>query len=93
MEFVPGETLADRIKRGAIPLEEALGIAIQITEALEAAHEKGVIHRDLKPLNIKITPEGKVKVLDFGLAKVVDAERVEPSAWQPAGATASLQIP
>ena len=72
MELVPGETLADRIKRGGLPLEESLGIATQITEALEAAHEKGVIHRDLKPANIKVTPEGKVKVLDFGLAKVMD---------------------
>src|SRR5947209_4758874 len=62
MELVTGETLADKIKRGAIPLDESLGIATQITEALEAAHEKGVIHRDLKPANIKVTPEGKVKV-------------------------------
>ena len=69
MELVPGETLAERIKRGPIPVDEALGIAKQITEALEAAHEKGIIHRDLKPANIKITPDGKVKVLDFGLAK------------------------
>src|SRR5262245_4086701 len=71
MELVAGETLADRVKRGAIPVSEVLGIAIQITEALEAAHEKGVIHRDLKPANIKVTPEGKVKVLDFGLAKAI----------------------
>ena len=69
LELVEGETLADQIKRGAIPVEESLKLALQIAEALEAAHEKGVIHRDLKPANIKITPEGKVKVLDFGLAK------------------------
>src|ERR1700680_514581 len=70
MELVPGETLAERIKRdGAVPVEEALTIAKQIAEALEAAHEKGIIHRDLKPANVKLTPEGKVKVLDFGLAK------------------------
>ena len=71
MELVPGETLAARIKRGPIPVEEALGIATQIAEALEAAHEseKAIIHRDLKPANVKITPDGKVKVLDFGLAK------------------------
>jgi serine/threonine-protein kinase len=79
MELVPGETLAERIKRGAIPLEEALGIATQITEALEAAHEKGVIHRDLKPANIKTTPDGKVKVLDFGLAKAFAGETVTSS--------------
>ena len=69
LELVEGDTLADRLKRGAIPIEESLTLALQITEALEAAHEKGVIHRDLKPLNIKVTPEGKIKVLDFGLAK------------------------
>ena len=69
LELVEGDTLADRIKRGAIPLAEALEIGRQITDALEAAHEKGVIHRDLKPANIKITPDDKVKVLDFGLAK------------------------
>src|ERR1700730_9889668 len=70
MELVPGETLADRIKReGTVPVEEALTIAKQIAEALEAAHEKSIIHRDLKPANVKLTPEGKVKVLDFGLAK------------------------
>src|SRR5881394_3509692 len=74
MELVPGQTLADRIKRGAIPIEEALPIARQIAEALEEAHQKGIIHRDLKPANIKITPDGKVKVLDFGLAKAFESE-------------------
>jgi serine/threonine protein kinase len=69
MELIEGDTLADRIKGGPIPVEESLKLALQIAEALEAAHEKGVIHRDLKPANIKVTPEGKVKVLDFGLAK------------------------
>src|SRR6202051_59017 len=70
MELVPGENLAERVKReGAVPVEEALTIAKQIAEALEAAHEKGIIHRALKPANVKVTPEGKVKVLDFGLAK------------------------
>ena len=69
MELVPGETLADRIKKGALPLEDALPLFMQIAEGLEAAHEKGVVHRDLKPANIKLTPDDKVKVLDFGLAK------------------------
>ncbi len=71
LELVEGDTLADRLKHGAIPVEESLKLALQIAEALEAAHEKGVIHRDLKPANIKVTPEGKVKVLDFGLAKAL----------------------
>jgi Tol biopolymer transport system component len=73
MELVPGETLAERIARSPIPFEEALDIAEHICEALEAAHEKGVVHRDLKPANVKITPEGNVKVLDFGLAKVYES--------------------
>ena len=79
MELVAGETLADRINRGAIPVEEALPIAKQIAEALEEAHEKGVIHRDLKPANIKVTPDGKVKVLDFGLAKAYEREQTNPA--------------
>jgi serine/threonine-protein kinase len=77
LELVEGDTLADRIKAGAIPVEESLKLALQIAEALEAAHEKGVIHRDLKPANIKVTPDGKVKVLDFGLAKAFAGEHEE----------------
>jgi serine/threonine protein kinase len=73
LELVEGETLADRIARGRIPIDEALPIARQICEALEAAHSQGIISRDLKPANIKITPDGVVKVLDFGLAKLTPA--------------------
>ena len=74
MELVEGEDLAERLKRGAIPVDEAIAIAKQIAEALEEAHEHGIIHRDLKPANIKVTPDGKVKVLDFGLAKAYSGE-------------------
>jgi Tol biopolymer transport system component/tRNA A-37 threonylcarbamoyl transferase component Bud32 len=72
LELVEGPTLADRIAQGAIPVDAALPIAKQIAEALEAAHERGVIHRDLKPANVKLRPDGIVKVLDFGLAKLVE---------------------
>src|SRR5690349_21546465 len=80
MELIEGPTLAERIGRGPVPLEEALGIAKQIADALDAAHEKGVVHRDLKPGNIKIKPDGIVKVLDFGLAKVVPVFAGDSSA-------------
>ena len=72
LDLVEDPTLADRIAKGPIPLDEALPIAKQIAEALEAAHEAGVIHRDLKPANIKVREDGTVKVLDFGLAKALD---------------------
>jgi Tol biopolymer transport system component len=74
LELVPGEDLAERLKRGPMPVEEAVPIAGLVAEALEEAHEKGIVHRDLKPANVKVTPDGKVKVLDFGLAKAWAAE-------------------
>ncbi len=82
MEFVEGEDLAERLKRGAIPVDEAIAIAKQIADALEEAHEKGIVHRDLKPANVKVTPDGKVKVLDFGLAKALEGD---PGARSIAG--------
>jgi len=74
LELVEGETLADRLARGSLPVGDALRIARQLAEALEAAHEKGILHRDLKPANIKVTPNGIAKVLDFGLAKVISGD-------------------
>jgi serine/threonine-protein kinase len=80
MELAEGETLAERIKKGPIPVDDALPTALQIAEGLEAAHEQGIIHRDLKPANVMLSPEGKVKILDFGLAK----------AWAPDEGDADL---
>src|SRR5260370_32602664 len=78
MELVAGPTLADRLKAGAIPLEESLKIAAQIADALEAAHEKAVVHRDLKPANVKVRDDATVKVLDFGLASAAQSGPREP---------------
>ena len=80
LELVPGEDLAERLKRGPLPVDEAIEVARQVAEALEEAHERGVVHRDLKPANVKLTPDGKVKVLDFGLAKAWGGEPTSGSA-------------
>ena len=82
MEVVEGSTLAERLERGPLPEEEALGIARQLAEALEYAHDVGIVHRDLKPANVKLRPDGVVKVLDFGLARALEAA--------PAGSTGDL---
>src|SRR5262245_15674996 len=81
MELVGGQTLVQRLRHGPIPIDEALQIAVQIAEALECAHEKGIIHRDLKTANVKVTADEKVKVLDFGLAKAFrgDGAASDPS--------------
>jgi serine/threonine-protein kinase len=78
LELVTGPTLAEHIARGPLPLDEALGYAMQIIEALDYAHEKGIVHRDLKPANMKITSDGRLKVLDFGLAKALANEATSP---------------
>jgi serine/threonine-protein kinase len=89
LELVPGETLAERIASGPIPVEEALVVAHQVSDALEAAHEKGIVHRDLKPANVKITPDGKVKVLDFGLAKALSSDGSSPDVTSSPTITAA----
>jgi serine/threonine-protein kinase len=93
LELVEGQTMAERLKRGPIPLEETLDLGRQIAEGLEAAHERGIIHRDLKPANVKLTLEGKVKILDFGLAKVPRGELAAGDAMPGATLTGQLSQP
>src|SRR5215467_4794227 len=93
MELVEGPTLADRIAKGAIPLDEALPIAKQMAEALEAAHEQGIIHRDLKPANIKIKADGSVKVLDFGLAKLAEPAALAGTNSPPLSLSPTITSP
>ncbi|HZM93999.1 MAG TPA: serine/threonine-protein kinase, partial [Vicinamibacterales bacterium] len=85
LELVDGDTIADRIAAGPMPLADVISIATQIAGALEAAHEQGIVHRDLKPSNIKVRPDGTVKVLDFGLAKLAQAPGPGPQASVGAG--------
>ena len=90
MEFVEGENLGKRIARGQIPVDDALPIALQIAEGLEAAHERGIIHRDLKPANVMLSPDGNVKILDFGLARTWQPEESAKDLTQSPTLTAQM---
>ncbi len=93
LELVEGATLAERLSRGPLSLEDALDVCRQITEGLEAAHERGIIHRDLKPANVKISPDGKAKILDFGLAKTYVEEPAAPDIANSPTITAAMTEP
>src|SRR4030095_1633435 len=88
-ELGEGETIAERLRRGPMSVDEALKVARQIADALEAAHEKGIVHRDLTARNLKITPDDRVKVLDFGLAKAMTGDRSSPDATHSPTITAA----
>src|SRR5215831_4497594 len=95
MELIEGPTLAERIAQGALPQSEALNVALQIVAALEAAHERGIVHRDLKPANINVKSDGTVKVLDFGIAKALDARvttNPQPALMTPAVTEAGIVL-
>ena len=91
LELVEGDTLAQRIAKGPVPVSEALRLARQVADALQAAHEKGIIHRDLKPANIALTHEGQVKVLDFGLARVIEPDPLADTSDSPTFSRAATQ--
>jgi serine/threonine-protein kinase len=92
LEFIDGQSLADRLSSGPLPLDEALTVARQILDALEAAHDKGIIHRDIKPANIMLTADGQVKVLDFGLARVVESDPAKSAVNSPTLTFAATQV-